>query len=171
MSTCMRVHAAWTHCLWVHEESQSWQGWGHSRSGWNSSIYAQRTLVQAGGGGEIVTRTHAYFGTHRRPQNVQRQMRLQEDKWSERPLGQHARAHTHDGQRGTFLQLRSSKPNSSTHAFMALGKAQVYTPTPTPPLPPHHEQAEANATGNEYRRISRSSQSFLLHTKCRKNKG
>lgn len=36
-----------THCLWV-QLSQSWQGWGRSRNGWNSSIYAQRMLVQAG---------------------------------------------------------------------------------------------------------------------------
>lgn len=45
----MHVHdSALTHCLWGHEESQSWQGWGHSRTGWNSSIYAQRMLVQVG---------------------------------------------------------------------------------------------------------------------------
>lgn len=55
----MYVHeSVWTHCLWVHEQNQSRQEWGRSRNGWNSSIYAQRMLVQAGRDSHTHTHTH-----------------------------------------------------------------------------------------------------------------
>lgn len=47
MWVCGCVCPCQTHCLLPHERTQSWLGWGHSRNGWNSSIYVQRMLVKA----------------------------------------------------------------------------------------------------------------------------